>query len=189
MNENNTVHYMVDIETLGTEPGAAIVSIGVRHFSPKTKLLGHSLYLRVKPEGEMDAGTLAFWLKQEEDARKEVVAAIEEGYSLKRALHTLSEFMLKNSWLDSPVDRKQIRLWGNGATFDNVLLDAAYRQVGQTPPWRYSGHRCFRTLVSLCGEKLAVERQGVHHNALDDADYQVNVLFAAMDKLGLTDLQ
>lgn len=176
-------HFMVDIETLGTTPGSAITSIGLVQFDPRTRLFGTSFYREIKPEGDMDPGAIAFWLKQGDEARTQMIRSIEEGVSLKRALHEMHDRIIKYAG-----EIGNVRLWGNGATFDNVLLDAAYARTGHQVPWRYSGHRCFRTLVSLVGEKLPVEREGVHHNALDDAMYQVKVLFAAMDRLGLKDL-
>lgn len=179
------LHVMVDIETLGTHPGAAIFSIGAVTFDPVARTVLQTFYTEMKPDGDLDASTIAFWLKQNEEARMQAISAIEEGVSLGRGLHQFGEWIRAQH---PGEDRSVVRLWGNGATFDNVLLDAAYRQAGKDAPWRYSGHRCFRTLVSLVGEKLPVERQGVHHNGLDDALYQTEVLFEAMTRLGLSDL-
>jgi len=62
-------------------------------------------------------------------------------------------------------------LWGNGSTFDNVILSNAYRAIGVKQPWDFWNDRCYRTLKSLYPH-VKLERSGVAHNALDDAKSQ-----------------
>lgn len=153
---------MVDLETMGTGPSAAIVAIGACEFDVRG--LGRQFYRAVTLQSsvnygmQMDASTVEFWLKQDKKAQD---ALFQDPVSLN---HALSDFSL---WLNSGA-----RVWGFGATFDNVILRSAYKLVDKKCPWHYRDDRCFRTLVSLSAEVEWSERLGTHHNALDDAMHQ-----------------
>lgn len=181
-----TTHFMVDLETLGNSPNAPVFDIGVVHFDPQAReILGHTeIAVRITESDGIDPSTVAWWMQQSEPARLAAASKIETGQRPEAAYAELSRFIH-----DRCPSRREVRVWGNGATFDNVILDARYRKLGITPAWTYSGHRCFRTLVNLLPSKVeGVERVGVYHSGLDDAMYQTNVLLAAMDRLGLKEL-
>ena len=72
-------HIMVDLETMGTAPGSAIVSLGAVAFDPVAGTLGEEFY-RVITLGScqragltIDAGTIGWWLQQSDSARAELV--------------------------------------------------------------------------------------------------------------------
>jgi hypothetical protein len=65
--------------------------------------------------------------------------------------------------------------WGNGSTFDNVILRNAFRACNYEPPWSYWNDRCYRTLKSQHPD-VKMARTGTHHNAYDDAVSQANHL-------------
>ena len=81
-------------------------------------------------------------------------------------------------------------VWGNGADFDNPILAAAYRRLNMPLPWGAYAGRCYRTLKSLRPD-IRLERQGTHHNALDDAvsqaEHAVRLLRALEPLPALTD--
>jgi exodeoxyribonuclease VIII len=64
--------------------------------------------------------------------------------------------------------KKSLPTWGNGASFDNVIMDNAYRAVNMTRPWLPWEDRCYRTMKNLVNIPID-KREGVYHNALDDA--------------------
>ena len=68
-------------------------------------------------------------------------------------------------------------VWGNGASFDNVILANAYEALGRRAPWQFWQDRCFRTVKSMY-PKLELARLGTYHNALDDAKWQTEYLLA-----------
>jgi exodeoxyribonuclease VIII len=68
-------------------------------------------------------------------------------------------------------------VWGNGATFDNVILANAYDACRIRRPWKYYADMCFRTVRNQYPH-VQVKRQGTHHNALDDALTQAHHLQA-----------
>jgi exodeoxyribonuclease VIII len=75
-----------------------------------------------------------------------------------------------------------LRVWGNGANFDNVILRNALDRYGYSALWKYSNDRCFRTMKNIL-PKIEATRAGTYHNALDDAIYQVNYLQMAVAKV------
>ena len=73
-------------------------------------------------------------------------------------------------------------VWGNGASFDNVLLATAYKRLGMETPWPFWKDRCFRTMKNVC--KVDHSFEGTAHNALDDARSQAQHLIKIDAKLG-----
>lgn len=158
---------MLDLETLGSNPGSVIVSIGAVKFSPK-KGITDKFYIVIDPQSCVDVGltiqasTVMWWLQQGEESR---LAITKNGVSLKAAL-----FLFSN-W----VGDHGANVWGNGATFDNVLLADAYRAASVKRPWSHTDDRCYRTIKNL-NPGIAIRRSGTQHNALDDAISQANHL-------------
>lgn len=160
---------MLDLETLGNNPGSVIIAIGAVKFgSGKTT---EEFYQRVDAQScvdlglKMDVDTVTWWLQQSDEARKEIVSA--------GALPLPVVLQKFTTWLDD----KEAEVWGNGAGFDNVLLRDAYRAAGHAAPWGHRGDRCYRTVKNLNPEvayapPAAAAGTGVAHHALDDARAQ-----------------
>ena len=166
--ETKMIDIMLDLETMGNGPNAAIIAIGAVAFSPETQALGAEFYLHVDLEssvqagGVMDPSTVLWWLKQSGEAR----AAFEgKGESLVSSLMTFS------AWVRTLGEVGEIKMWGNGAAFDNVILSTAYRYTGLLQPWPFWNDRCYRTVKAL-HPGVKAEKVGVAHNALDDAKSQ-----------------
>lgn len=163
---------MIDIETLGTTAGSVILSIGAVAFDPDAGVLGARHYGVVSIASSLshgatvDEATLHWWSQRTAAAQGVLFAALSPAApGLSDELARLSDFLLAQG---SPAD---LRIWGNGSDFDNVLLVAAYAQAGRKQPWRFYNHRCFRTFKNLFPGFEPV-REGEHHNALDDAVHQ-----------------
>lgn len=158
---------MLDLETMGSRPRSAIVAIGAVFFDDKG--LGPEFYARVSLKSSvaaglrMDPSTVLWWLEQEEAARQEIFRQDLPRHELREAMGMLTDFLTMHSL--------EFSIWGNGSDFDNVLTVDAYEAVGLPPPWRFWGHRCYRTLKALRPD-LRITRTGTHHNALDDAKTQ-----------------
>ena len=86
---------------------------------------------------------------------------------------------MQHNWALQDADKKAVRLWGNGASFDNAILSTAYElcELETVQPWRFYNDRCYRTVKSLYPE-VAMVRTGTYHNALDDAESQALHLLA-----------
>jgi exodeoxyribonuclease VIII len=159
---------MVDLETMGKGSTAAIIAIGAVKFNGKG--LGEEFYAIVDLESSVKNGmviepdTVMWWMKQSDAARGEFAKGTE---SLFTALQGFSKFV---------GDHKTAKVWGNGASFDNVILDNAYQLNNLDTPWRFYNNMCYRTIKNLLGQSIEIERTGEHHNALDDAKSQAEHL-------------
>jgi len=157
-------HVMVDIETFDTTPQAAIASIGACNFD-ENGIGAHVFYTTVNLQSCVDVGmtlgtdTIKWWLGQSDAARSALTSPAT--MPLRHALEELSAW-----WPDKAT------FWGNGATFDNVIMSEAYRLTKIERPWRYTADRCYRTMKAEFPQIMADNRGGTHHNALDDAIYQ-----------------
>jgi hypothetical protein len=160
---------MVDLETLGKGSDAVIVAIGAVAFDETG--LGSTFYTNVDPQScvdvgmKIDAGTVMWWMGQSDAARK---ALATKGRLITDALNDFAEFI-------GNCAGAQAEVWGNGATFDNVILANAYTLAGVGRPWGYRNDRCYRTMHAMY-PKIVTENVGTAHNALDDAIYQARVM-------------
>lgn len=161
---------MLDIETLGKNPGSVIVSLGAVKFDHKG--VGDTYYTRIDPDScvrvglRMDASTVIWWMQQNDSARREIC---QPGQSIQ---HALKEF---SDWIGGT----NPEVWGNGATFDNVLVSEAYLACDIKRPWRYPDERCYRTVKNMF-PSVPMQLSGTAHNALDDARNQAEHLIAIM---------
>lgn len=167
-------HIMLDLETMGNGNNAAIVAIGACTFDPRGEGVGiHladrfyaqiSLKSAVEAGMQMDTSTILWWLKQSDAARKSTFDG-NEIIPIGDACHRFSK------WIEAIGGVKDIAVWGNGATFDNIIIRSAFRAVKLPIPWDFRGDRCYRTVANLLPEdrRPAFVRSGTSHNALDDA--------------------
>lgn len=167
---------MIDLETMGNKPNAPIVSIGAVFFDPQIGDLGAEFYVAINLASSMDQGatpdgdTILWWLKQSSEARAAICT--DDTKHITEALSELSSFISRNS--DNP---RYMKVWGNGASFDNVILRSAYDRAGQTCPWQFCNDSDVRTMV-LLGKELGFDPKrnmpfdGVAHNALADARHR-----------------
>lgn len=165
---------MVDLETMGNGSQAAIIAIGAVEFDRETGELGEEFYTTVDLEssvaygGVMDASTVLWWMQQSDAARA----------AFKRKGAPVGEALIQfEKWLEARAPKKEMRVWGNGATFDNVILRSAFVNAMLPVPWMYYNDRCYRTLKNERPE-VPFSNFGVAHNALDDAKAQAMHLFA-----------
>lgn len=169
-------HVMIDLETMGTDPNAAIVAIGAVAFDiergyvdPNGFYAQVSLSSATKMGGTIDPDTVMWWLKQDDAARKELSA--RPGEHIVDTLEELSAWMTFHT--------ANPKVWGNGASFDNVILRAAYDRAGMRAPWDWWNDRCYRTAKAL-NLRIIFERFGTHHHALHDARTQAEHLIRMM---------
>lgn len=175
---------MLDLETLGTRPGCAILAIGAVHFGTgpdfpaatretfytviNTQSCTKRYGLKVCPKTEQ------WWRGQSDGARK----VLEEARACKVGLReALVNF---DAWLNSIGGNKNsLRIWGNGADFDNPIITACYDVCDMEPPWQFWNNRCFRSLRNLPGLPVRRKKVAAHHalqDAVDQASEAVEIL-------------
>jgi len=165
---------MIDIETMGTGATAPIISIGACAFDVKKPgvLDEHTCYEEINLQSNIDAGriptgsTIAWWLQQNEQARKDAARACDKGVELGAGLRILEVFFNVIS-----ANGNISRVWSHGASFDIAILEHAYAAHGMACPWPFWTSRCTRTLADLA-PSVARPSPDVAHNALDDAKAQ-----------------
>lgn len=175
-------HLMIDLETMGKNPDAPIISIGAIFFDPQTGDMGPEFSKTIDLEtagGVIDRATIKWWLKQSREAQS---AIMTDEIPLDDALLQLREFIDENS------GEFFVQVWGNGANFDNTILRRSYERQGIPCPWRYYNDRDVRTIVELgkaidFDARTAIPFEGERHNALDDARYQAKYVSVIWQKL------
>ncbi|WP_136143101.1 exonuclease [Escherichia coli] len=175
-------HLMIDLETMGKNPDAPIISIGAIFFDPQTGDMGPEFSKTIDLEtagGVIDRDTIKWWLKQSREAQS---AIMTDEIPLDDALLQLREFIDENS------GEFFVQVWGNGANFDNTILRRSYERQGIPCPWRYYNDRDVRTIVELgkaidFDARMAIPFEGERHNALDDARYQAKYVSVIWQKL------
>ncbi|MGD2488533.1 3'-5' exoribonuclease domain-containing protein [Escherichia coli] len=175
-------HLMIDLETMGKNPDAPINTIAGKFFDPATGEMGPEFSKTIDLEtagGVIDRDTIKWWLKQSREAQS---AILTDEIPLDDALLQLREFIDENS------GEFFVQVWGNGATFDNVILRRSYERQGIPCPWRYTNDRDVRTMVALglvmdFDAITTIPFEGERHNALHDARYQAKYVSAIWQKL------
>jgi len=185
-------HIMLDLETMGNGSNAAIVAVGACEFDLPGRVREHwetkpgEFYQKVDLESSVKAGmqidtsTLLWWLKQSDAARRSTFEG--DTMPLGDTLHRFAKFV-------QVVDcnTNDTAVWGNDATFDNVIIRSAFKAVGLPVPWSFKNDKCYRTIANLLpkGRQPVFERSGTAHNALDDAITQALHLQKVYKELGL----
>jgi 3' exoribonuclease, RNase T-like len=176
------MHVMLDLETLGTKPGCAIVSIGACVFNAEgvqEKLYRPIDITKKIAQGHlaMDPGTIVWWMGQSAEAR----AAFTDQNRVS-TYDAITDF--RNWWVDMELKHlPESYLWCHGATFDAPILEAVYNSIGHQAPFKFYNVRDTRTLYALAGV-YPDRNKGTHHNALDDAVSQAEAAIKAYAALG-----
>ncbi len=176
------IDVMMDIETLGTDPGAPILQIAAKTFKRNTAhedWMALHVDIKVDMQSCLDLGltkitadTLQFWFNQDRDTAQSVL------FGGDRVLirHAIIEL---NAWAQQ-LDG-QVCWWAKGPDFDNVLVEAAAGLAGMVVPWKYNSKRCVRTLqdISDCPDSRLKQLSWFRepdHDALADCEQQIDIV-------------
>lgn len=167
-------HTMIDLETLGSNPKAPIIQVGIVFFTVEgimTQSLLTVDFDEALRHGEADGSTIRWWLDQPKEAQQSV-------FKNPRPILEVADIIEKLL-----VAQNANFYWAH-ATFDFPILQSFFRALSRKYPLPYK--RCYdlRTLEYLCGGIQWEERKGIHHNALDDAVYQAEHAIKMLKKLG-----
>ena len=171
---NKMTNLMTDLETMGNGNDAAIIAIGACFFDPVTGEIGDTFYAPVDLGSSIEAGlkmdpsTVTWWMKQDEDARE---IFHQKARPIQRVLKDFVHFA-------NQISIKELKVWGNGSSFDNVILKNAFAACDLHVPWKFWNDRDVRTMVDVGRLILGIDPkrdmpfEGVRHNALADAQHQ-----------------
>lgn len=167
-------HIMIDLETLGTQPNAVLLSLGAVKFDLDSLEIVSTFYLPFRLSDQqahgrsIDLDTVRWWMGQSNEAR-EVFESSQE-LTNEQVLTRFNEFCSEPERVEG--------VWGNGAAFDNVCLTSFYRAYNIKPAWNFRQDFCYRTFRKFFSNQItdAMEFKGTKHNAVDDAYFQTEVL-------------
>lgn len=169
-----TTHIMIDIETLGTRPGAIVISAAfVRCVDEAHMVLNLNIPEQQALGLEIDPATHRWWGDQEAACPGIWARVTENPQSLSVALPYIAQWL---AWAGGA----DWQIWCHGATFDCPLLDELYRRAGIPSPWQYWQVRDTRTAYDLAGVNPKDFAVPSPHVALNDALGQSRALVAAL---------
>lgn len=170
-----------DVETLDTQPSSVVLSVAMVKFNLADEDNYDTLndpkryfYAVIDAEEQIrdyartcSFSTIKFWTEQSKSVTKEVFQTKQQ--PVEATLIDLAK------WVN--VDTvKSPNLWGNGATFDNMIMQSLFRDYDIKWPFDYWADKDLRTLKYLAGDprSVPVDRDMVHH-ALFDTMYEALV--------------
>jgi len=179
---------MIDIETLGTDPGCVILSIGAVRFDPKTGNTGPTFYKKIDLEDSIKQGltidpkTLKWWIEKSKEAQLE---AFFGKTRLEEAFKALIKFLNKDDII-----------WANSPSFDCDILEYTYKELVRDPIkginigkyyWNPFNQRDVRTIASIDNFKTKKEtikknNDKVLHNPIDDCLNQIEYIVKIINK-------
>ncbi len=173
--------FSLDIETLGVNPDAPVLSIGWCWFNydkPEIEPAGKThitfdVNEQTRKYGRViHADTVKWWFSQSDAARSAVFSGNPVSFPA-----TIDQLMKCLTAAD--------HIWAKGPDFDCVILKSLIEACGHEVKWPFWKHRCVRTFTAmfpaLCKD---VQMEGNAHNALADAIHQANQIRAIAGALG-----
>jgi hypothetical protein len=160
-------HAMIDIETLGTEPGSVVLSVGAVKFDPFNSIEpnnGKHWMLDVDAQTEkgriVDESTLAWWGKQEQSIQDRAFSDVGR---------TDVDVFMKdlNGWLTGCE-----AIWCQGPQFDMVILEDLFKNFDHHMNWFYWQVMDCRTLFKMMPADPRKAIQENLHDAQADAHWQ-----------------
>lgn len=159
-------HLMLDFETLGQTPDTAVLSLGAVLFNQDGILdcqdWVFDLTEQLRSKRSVTSSTIVWWLQQGAKAQEIFALSNSKGKGMREFT---PEFLKFSS-------TKDLRVWGNGATFDVSIIEHLLSQMKVENPWMFWNVRCYRTIKAMFEIEKGKPFVGTKHNALDDAKYQ-----------------
>lgn len=198
---------MLDLETLGTKPGCAVLAIGAKVFdpygdnsvpqppgsAPMTFYRNIDLFSSLMLGLTIDPGTVEWWRTKGEAAQG---AFFPGQVTPKIAIVQFNEWIVSSGKTYSPRE-KELNVWAKSPGFDCHVIEHIADVVGFRMEWhddaRKQGFRRFRdvrTAIAMSGiDEGSITAKGTgrtQHNALDDCDVQILQVQAAYRQIKAT---
>lgn len=175
---------MLDIETLSTQPEAAVISIGYVAFNQEDGIVdsgGHAIKSQ-DWHGHIDPNTVRWWMQQSEAAKQYSFSGTTGALDAAAAF---AQFFAKH---------KPVEIWARDPEFDCVVVRQWWERVQKKMfigncPLNYKLSRSCRTMdaeaerVGLNVNLITPFHHYVAHNPIDDASSQARVVIAVRKHL------
>jgi hypothetical protein len=169
---------MLDLETLGTRPGAIVLCAAFVRFSDFASV---QVNLSIPDQQALgmhsDPSTEQWWRDLHAKDPGAWPAATQNPVALRTGLEYLAQWI---AWATGGGD---VLLWAHGKDFDPPLLGEAYRLAGLATPWPFWSTRDTRTLYDLAGVNVKEFAVPPPHIALNDAIGQTRAAIEALRRL------
>lgn len=167
-------HCMIDLETLGSNPKAPVVQVGMVFFTREGIQLRSQVTIDFDDAmalGEADGSTIKWWLQQDKAAQenlfKNSIPAVEAADIIEKVIAA-----------------QNANFYWAHATFDFPILLSMFRAMKRKYPLPFKRTLDLRTLETLAGPIEWAPRTGIHHGALDDAEYQAEHAIKLLNAIG-----
>lgn len=172
----------LDLETLGTDPGDCILSIGMVAFNTDTGAQGDEFFCSLNSAEQhlLDfthrASTITWWAHKDRDEARPFLSQNRMGLmdGLRAAVAFINDHELAGG------------LWSRGYMDETMLKLAVRRVLGLEDPWFYRAAHDARTVMQLLDrldiggtlndETWSTPFVGVLHHALDDAKHEAKLI-------------
>ena len=171
-----TIEVMLDLETLSTQPNAAILQIAAASFDEHGQVFDtFNVHVR-RSSGHIDINTVLWWMSQ--PSAREQSEYCQQGVTLQKALECFTIWY----GVGEPV-----ALWAHGATFDFPILASAFEREAVRVPYSYRDLMCTRPIYGLVGGVPTVPLPAgyVKHDAMSDVRLQIAQLMEARRRIGV----
>jgi len=164
----NNIDVMLDLETLGTKPGAHVMQIAMVAYNNQTFDIIDNIDIRISKSSmiayglKVDMETLRWWFETDFDLYKKLVRS--DG-TLEDAIDKTTSFYIKHS---------PRFVWCH-PDFDAPILKALYDKLKYTFPFKHKTFRDVRTAMTIFKIKRDFDKI-VTHNAIDDCIRQIGYL-------------
>lgn len=155
-------HCMIDLETLGSNPKSPIIQVGLVFFTREGIQLQSQLTVDFDDalaHGDADGSTIKWWLQQAKEAQNTL-------FVNQRPMEEVATV------IEKLIEAQNANFYWSHATFDFPILQSMFRSLKRKYPLPYRRCLDLRTLEFLAGPMEWSKREGLYHNALDDATYQ-----------------
>lgn len=169
---------MLDWETMGTGPQAAVIQLGAAAFNSTTGetderqdfLSDIDLVSSLMLGGYTDASTVQWWRE------RGGFPSTGPARDLRQVLIMFAEWVKRYPSVE--------RVWAQGASFDIALAEGYYRSAKLECPWAYHAGRDTRTIYDEAKRRgWTKPKVDVAHEAREDCRQQVKTLMSAFAAL------
>lgn len=185
MEQKKILNIMVDLETTSTKENSAILSWAmVPFFTDGQEVedaepmvlyidLGSCFFAKM----DIDKDTQDWWAQQTPNARASILTA--EKVSIQNAS------MEVYGWMSRLAEKYDLYMWARGLDFDIPKIEWCLRKfVGRELPYKYSHKMDVRTVLKFMGvDQTQFEFEGVRHNAVDDCNHDIKMIWFAYNRL------
>lgn len=170
---------MIDIESLSSEPNAAVIAIGLCLFDEKDIIDTHQILIdpRYAP-GHRDEETLAWWNRQTHGVFKEMMSGDTMPWDACQEMYEIC----RDKW-------KARTVWANAPTFDISILRQLFKIYGVEFPFHFSKEMDYRSIKHFA-KQMGIDFSGplnerLAHDAESDAIAQAKALQIMLRDLAL----